>query len=437
MSPDHALVAQRVVDFRLEDLSGRNLGDAFRLPIHQLTDELDDRGGALARDHRDAVGVAHDDVAGAHDRAATTDGDVDLAGAILVAAAGAHAAAERGHAEPRDPHVHANGAVHDDAAELRGCRGVAHELAEYGARRVSAGAHDHDVAGSGELQRLVHHEIVRGPALHRDREAAQREAAARLHAGIHEAEPAHRVGDVRTGETAEAREEVGAEAGRGGEDAETGGAGVGHRGFLLTELLNRVGESYGSNVVWDTGYRPRRRATREGNQQRRATREGNQQRRATREGRLGKKRRAKSEDTVSSLLTRCSSPDRPSPVALRCSYRRSLPPQRQWPSTRYHPLRSCTQRCGTHSRRPSIGRSQRPCIHANSASRHAHHPRIHTKPTAGAAGITSTRSTGGCREIYTTPTRGGPFITQPVDTPASSTSNSSVRILTLFDILTS
>ena len=194
------------------------------------SDELDDRGGVLARNDGDAVRVAHDDVAGANDGAAAADGDVDLAGSVLVAAAGTHAAAERGHPQARDPLDVAYRAVHDDSAEFRRRGGVAHELAEHRARGVAAGAHDDDVAGRGDLQRLVHHEVVRGPALHRDGEAAQREAAARAHSGVHESEPAHRVGDVRTGEAVIAREQVGAEAGRGRKDAETGQAGVGHRG---------------------------------------------------------------------------------------------------------------------------------------------------------------------------------------------------------------
>jgi len=41
--------------------------------------------------------------------------------------------------------------------------------------------------------------------------------------------------------------------------------------------------------------------------------------RATREGRSGEARRVRSAETFSSLLTRRASPDRPSPVARRCS----------------------------------------------------------------------------------------------------------------------
>ena len=157
-----------------------------------------------------------------------------------------------GNAEPTDPLDIAHRAVDDDAAELRRGRRVAHELAEHRARRIAAGADDDNLAGLRDLQRLVHHEIVGGPALHGDRESAEREAAARLHAGIHEAEAAHRVGDVGTGEAAEAVEKIVAEARRGGKHPETGVPG--HRGFLLSELRSfNSGESYASTVAVDTG----------------------------------------------------------------------------------------------------------------------------------------------------------------------------------------
>src|ERR1035437_3829186 len=54
--------------------------------------------------------------------------------------------------------------------------------------------------------------------------------APRRTAGTTETEPAHRVGDTRTGEAAIAGEQIGAESGRGGEDPETGTAGEGHMG---------------------------------------------------------------------------------------------------------------------------------------------------------------------------------------------------------------
>src|ERR1039457_132177 len=91
-----------------------------------------------------------------------------------------------------------------------------------------------------------------------------------------------------------------------------------------------------------------------------ATGEGRlgEERGATGEGRLGEERRARSEETFPSLVTRRSSPDRPSLLTRRCLKGR----QRQWPSTRYQPFLSCSQRCGTHSLIPVTGRSYRPGI---------------------------------------------------------------------------
>jgi hypothetical protein len=60
------------------------------------------------------------------------------------------------------PSTVADGTVDDDAAERRADGRAAHELTEDGARGVAVRAHDDDVAGLCDLERLVDHQVVRG-----------------------------------------------------------------------------------------------------------------------------------------------------------------------------------------------------------------------------------------------------------------------------------
>ena len=55
---------------------------------------------------------------------------------------------------------------------------MTHEFAEDRAG-IAAGLDDDDVSGIGDLQRLVDHEVVPGPALNGDPGAAERESASR------------------------------------------------------------------------------------------------------------------------------------------------------------------------------------------------------------------------------------------------------------------
>jgi len=111
-------------------------------------------------------------------------------------------------------------AVHHDAAQPRRDGRVTHQLAEHRARDVAARAHDDHIPRLGDLQRLVHHQIVRGTAVHGDGEAAQGQPAACLNPGVHEGEAAHRIGEVGTGETAEALDQIAAEPRRRRQDPE-------------------------------------------------------------------------------------------------------------------------------------------------------------------------------------------------------------------------
>ena len=115
-----------------------------------------------ARHDRDAVVVADDDVAGHDDGVAAGDRDVDLARAVLVAAAGADGAAERGEAEFRMPST-SRIAPSTTMPPSFFAAAVWHINSPNTALTVApAGVHDDHVARLGDLQRLVHHEIVGG-----------------------------------------------------------------------------------------------------------------------------------------------------------------------------------------------------------------------------------------------------------------------------------
>ena len=87
--------------------------------------------------------------------------------------------------------------------------------------QVAAGVdHDH-IARRGDIQRLVHHQIVRRPAVHRNGEAAQRQPRARRDARVHEAEAPHRVGEVGAGLAGEALQQVVCDARRRRQHAES------------------------------------------------------------------------------------------------------------------------------------------------------------------------------------------------------------------------
>ena len=79
---------------------------------------------------------------------------------------------------------------------------------------------------------------------------------------------------------------------------------------LPTELFPRQGEDRNPSRLLQAHHGDERR---------------DEQERATREGRPGEERQVRSEETVSALLTRRSSPGRPSPVARHRSSRRPSP----------------------------------------------------------------------------------------------------------------
>ena len=129
-------------------------------------DELEDVARFFAGYDDYTVLIADDHVAGHHDRVAARDREIHFAGTILVASTGAHGATESGEAECGDAVHVANRAVDDYATELRADGRAAHELTEYGARRIAVRVDDDDVAGLRDFERLVDHEVV-GRAAHR------------------------------------------------------------------------------------------------------------------------------------------------------------------------------------------------------------------------------------------------------------------------------
>ena len=112
--------------------------------------------------------------------------------------------------------------------------------------RLAAGVHDDDVAGPGEGDCLVQHEVVARGRL--DREGGAGHGAGSGSGGVHRTEAGagggeagHAVADVRDGEGAEAGGDVGADGAGAGHDPETSGhrVGSGVAGDTVTELRPR------------------------------------------------------------------------------------------------------------------------------------------------------------------------------------------------------
>ena len=168
----------------------------------------------IARNDRDTIVVADNDVTRHDDRAAARDRNVDLTRTILVAAPRTHGAAERGEAQVRDPFDVANRAIDHDPTKLLGRGRAAHQVPEDRCGRASERVHDDDVTWLRDVECLVNHEIVRGTAEYRHRGSIQREAAPRSDARVHEIEPPHRIGECRAGQARESREQIGRKAWR-------------------------------------------------------------------------------------------------------------------------------------------------------------------------------------------------------------------------------
>jgi len=173
VSLDDALLSEGLVDVRLEDGAGLNLGNTTLFILDERAHELENLCGIRTMNDRDAVTVANHDVTRMHDGAAAAHRNVDFTGAIFVAPARRHRAAERGKAECSHAIRVPDGAVHDDAAKSARDGGTAHQLAEHRTRRVAVRGDDDDVARLGHLQGFVHHEVVARARADGDGEPAQ------------------------------------------------------------------------------------------------------------------------------------------------------------------------------------------------------------------------------------------------------------------------
>ena len=73
---------------------------------------------------------------------------------------------------------------------------AADDLPEYRTGGIPVGGYHDHIPRPGDLQRFVDHEVVTGPGIHGYGHSAEGQPRPRNHAGIHEMETAHCVGEV-------------------------------------------------------------------------------------------------------------------------------------------------------------------------------------------------------------------------------------------------
>jgi hypothetical protein len=140
---------------------------------------IEDRSRVLARHREQPVIVADDEIARMDHHAVERDRHVDLARPVLVRPAMGDAGRKDRERAARDPGGIAHRAIDDDPCRPLRDRIGEHQLADQRIGQVAAAIHDQHVAGRQQKQRLVDHQIVAGPRLHR--EGRPRHRTARMH----------------------------------------------------------------------------------------------------------------------------------------------------------------------------------------------------------------------------------------------------------------
>src|SRR3954454_19662581 len=226
--PNHAVLAQQVVDPRVVELATSDGGGVRRLGLRTLGQPLEQIVDDVARNDDYAVRVADDQVARLHHDAAGGDRIVDLARTAVERADRRHALPEdREVAERADAGEVADQAVDEETGGAAVTRLRRDQVAEHGGHGRSARVNDHHVAGLQDVEALVHHQVVAGVDLHRAGGADQLDVriGESLDRRLHRVEPVHHVADGRRVEGMERGHGLRARALDVGADAEPG-AGV-------------------------------------------------------------------------------------------------------------------------------------------------------------------------------------------------------------------
>ncbi len=113
--------------------------------------------------NRNAIVVGNDDITWLHGNAATGDGNPNFSGAVLIAATNADRPTEHRKVEGSNRTRITNRTVDHDPRNSPSQRGMAHDLAKHGMRRVSAGRHHQHVSWACNLKGIVHHQVVAWP----------------------------------------------------------------------------------------------------------------------------------------------------------------------------------------------------------------------------------------------------------------------------------
>lgn len=170
----------------------------------ELSGILQNDGGILPRDHDDTVRVGQDDITGIDAHPAAGDGDVDLAGALLIGAAGGGAGAVHGEVPLADLVNVADRAVQHDTGDLLGVPQIGHhDLADQSPGVVFLVGHHQHVPLVAEVQGGVEGQVVPRSALDGVGGAGHHlglGAAHQADAGVHGTATAHHVGGVGGGD---------------------------------------------------------------------------------------------------------------------------------------------------------------------------------------------------------------------------------------------
>jgi hypothetical protein len=153
-------------------------------------------GGCLgALDHDHAVGVAHHQVARVHRRTAAGDGVIDATGHELGRTCRIEAGAEHRKAQLQQLELVADRAIHDHAAKACLLAGAEHQRTHQGRSLVSLAVDDQDIAGLGQGDGGVDHQVVSGAHLDGEGRAGELHVLMHgRHACVHGAAAACHVG---------------------------------------------------------------------------------------------------------------------------------------------------------------------------------------------------------------------------------------------------